>query len=144
MFSTIVVGTDGSVTADAAVALALDVARQNNAELHLVNAYKSSSGAVAGGTGVASGGDPVYQAVSKSASETMLAEVAELAPGLRVKVHAVPGGAADVLVRVATEVGADLIVVGSKGMQGARRMIGSVPNSVAHNAPCHVLIAKTA
>ena len=43
---------------------------------------------------------------------------------------------------MADEVGADLIVVGSKGMQGTRRILGSVPNSVAHKAGCHVLIAK--
>jgi nucleotide-binding universal stress UspA family protein len=48
------------------------------------------------------------------------------------------------MISVAEGVGADLIVVGSKGMKGARRIIGSVPNSVAHRAPCHVLVAKTA
>jgi nucleotide-binding universal stress UspA family protein len=47
------------------------------------------------------------------------------------------------LISVAESVGADLIVVGSKGMKGARRVIGSVPNSVAHRSPCHVMIAKT-
>jgi nucleotide-binding universal stress UspA family protein len=48
-----------------------------------------------------------------------------------------------VIVRLADEVGADLIVVGSKGMQGTRRILGSVPNSVAHKAGCNVLVAKT-
>ena len=53
------------------------------------------------------------------------------------------GSPAAVIVRRADELGADLIVVGSKGMQGTRRILGSVPNGVAHNASCHVLIAKT-
>ena len=44
---------------------------------------------------------------------------------------------------VAVEEGADLIVVGSKGMQGARRVLGSVPNKISHHAPCDVLIVNT-
>jgi nucleotide-binding universal stress UspA family protein len=44
---------------------------------------------------------------------------------------------------VATQVKADVIVVGNKGMTGLRRVLGSVPNSVAHQAPCAVLIAFT-
>ena len=54
-----------------------------------------------------------------------------------------PGDPADTLLTVADEVHADLIVVGNKGMQGARRILGSVPNSVAHGAPCSVLIVDT-
>ncbi len=143
MFSTIVVGTDGSDTAALAVGMATDLARQNGAELHLVNAYRPSSAGVAGGNAAASGSDPVYRAVSKSASESMLAEMAAQTEGLTVKVHSESGPPAEAIVRAAEQVGADLIVVGSKGMRGARRVIGSVPNSVAHNAPCNVLIAKT-
>jgi nucleotide-binding universal stress UspA family protein len=60
-----------------------------------------------------------------------------------VRTHAIIGAPADVMIDLATEIGADLIVVGSKGMRGARRMIGSVPNSVAPSAPCDVLVAKT-
>ena len=47
------------------------------------------------------------------------------------------------LIADAAEVEADLIVVGNKGMTGVRRVLGSVPNSVAHSAPCSVLIAFT-
>jgi len=57
--------------------------------------------------------------------------------------HALPGSAADVLCDVAASVTADLIVVGNRGMTGARRMLGSVPNSVTHHAPCAVLILPT-
>jgi nucleotide-binding universal stress UspA family protein len=57
--------------------------------------------------------------------------------------HVACGSPADVLTELASKVGADLIVVGSKGMQGSRRLIGSIPNSVAHEAMCSVLIAKT-
>ena len=57
--------------------------------------------------------------------------------------HALPGDPAKALLTVANEVGADLIVVGNKGMRGAGRILGSVPNAVAHKAPCSVLIVNT-
>ena len=145
MLSRIVVGTDGSDTASAAVTLALELARANGATLHLVTAYKDPSTTVAvahaGAVAVADVGINLLEV--KAACEEILAEAAKRAEGVPVETHAVAGGAADAMVSVAEGVGADLIVVGSKGMQGARRLIGSVPNSVAHRAPCHVLIAKT-
>jgi nucleotide-binding universal stress UspA family protein len=55
----------------------------------------------------------------------------------------VSGSAADAILDTALAVDADLVVVGSQGMQGARRVLGSVPNSVAHGASCAVLIVKT-
>jgi nucleotide-binding universal stress UspA family protein len=63
--------------------------------------------------------------------------------GIEVTEHQVAGSAADALCDVAANVNADLIVVGSRGMTGARRVLGSVPNSVAHNATCSVLIVQT-
>ncbi len=141
MFSNIVVGTDGSDTATAAVQMAVQIARQNGAKLHLVSAFRSPSGVAGGGVSVAdsTGGD----AYLKLAAEKMLEGVAGGVEDLDVEVHSASGAPASVIVRFADELGADLIVVGSKGMQGTRRIIGSVPNSVAHNAGCHVLIAKT-
>jgi nucleotide-binding universal stress UspA family protein len=59
------------------------------------------------------------------------------------EVHAATGDPAEAIVRVATRIGADLIIVGNKGMRGARRVLGSVPNSIAHQAPCSVLIVDT-
>ena len=146
MFENIVVGTDGSETAAMAVTVAAELARQHNSVLHLVNAYKVPSGGMAVvGAGTMVAADPLLSSAAlKEASEKLLAEAAQQVGGAKVEVHAVVGSPADVVITVAHEVGADLIVVGSKGMKGARRMIGSVPNSVAHNAPCHVLVAKTA
>ena len=65
------------------------------------------------------------------------------AAGLDATPHAVADQAPDAILNTASSVGADLIVVGSKGMRGARRVLGSVPNSVAHGADCAVLIVKT-
>jgi nucleotide-binding universal stress UspA family protein len=143
MFSTIVVGTDGSDTASTAVDLAIQIARQNSAQLHLVAAV-TSQGGVASPIGGVGGGDPSSGAAHRHvAAQHMLDEVAGGIEGLEVHTHVASGAPADVIVQTADEVGADLIVVGSKGMQGARRILGSVPNSVAHNSGCHVLIAKT-
>jgi nucleotide-binding universal stress UspA family protein len=59
------------------------------------------------------------------------------------EVHAPKGDAADSLIAAAKEHDADLIVLGSRGMRGARRVLGSVPNKVSHHAPCDVLIVQT-
>jgi nucleotide-binding universal stress UspA family protein len=54
------------------------------------------------------------------------------------------GSPADVLIAVADEAGADLIVIGNRGMSGPRRfMIGNVPNKVSHHSPKDLLIVKT-
>lgn len=141
MFSNIVVGTDGSDTAKVAVSLAADLAKLHNAVLHLVNASNmpaSGLGAqLAGATGVAD------QAVGAEVSKNVLAEAAREAKGANVETHASVGDPADVVISVAEKVGADLIVVGSKGMHGIRRVIGSIPNTIAHQSPCNVLIVKT-
>jgi nucleotide-binding universal stress UspA family protein len=143
VFSVIVVGTDGSETAAEAVSLAVQMAREHHAKLHLVVGVHSPP-AVAVPSGGASISDPSGGAQLRHAAQRMLENVAEGVDGLDVEIHTDVGSPADVIVAVADRVGADLIVVGSKGMRGTRRILGSVPNSVAHKAGCHVLIAKTA
>lgn len=146
MFSNIVVGTDGSDTAKLAVSVATELAKQHGAVLHLVNAYKVPSvgpGLVQAGT-VGVFDETMSAEALKSASMDVLAEAAKATGDVKVESHSRRGNAADAVIGVAKDVGADVIVVGSKGMRGARRMIGSVPNSIAHRAPCHVMVAKTA
>jgi nucleotide-binding universal stress UspA family protein len=64
--------------------------------------------------------------------------------GVEVVTHAREGDPADAILDVAEEQGADLIVVGNKGMTGAKRfLLGSVPNKVSHHAPCSVMIIRT-
>ena len=79
--------------------------------------------------------------------EATLEEAAEGAARRRacdVKTHAREGDPADAILDVAEEQGADLIVVGNKGMTGAKRfLLGSVPNKVSHHAPCTVMIIRT-
>ena len=141
MFSNIVVGSDGSDTAAVAVALAVDLARQHGATLHVVTAFRAP-GAVGGG-GISAGDPSAGEGLYQHAAEKMLAELAAGIEGIGVETHVGSGSPASVIVDYADEIGADIIVVGSKGMQGKRRVLGSVPNTVAHNAACHVLVAKT-
>ena len=64
--------------------------------------------------------------------------------GVAAGTHARQGDPADAILDVAEESGADLVVVGNKGMTGAKRfLLGSVPNKVSHHAPCSVLIIRT-
>ena len=63
--------------------------------------------------------------------------------GVKVEAHIAPGGAAEALIEVAEQQNADLIIVGNRGMKGKRRLLGSVPNSIAHHAPCSVMIVST-
>jgi nucleotide-binding universal stress UspA family protein len=146
MYKVLVVGTDGSETADRAVDAAAEIARSWGSELHIVTATRPprSSAALAATTGaplVDSGvGAAMLEEAAKNVTEAAMRKYGE---GLAVEAHAAQGNADDVLLSTAADVGADLIVVGSKGMRGARRYLGSVPNSVAHGAHCAVLIVKT-
>jgi nucleotide-binding universal stress UspA family protein len=148
MFKQIVVGTDGSGTATEAVRRAATLAQTYDARLHLVTAYRSAPavtdfGMV--GAGIVADAPALNDEIRKDAEEMLRATVARLGVDAdRVEVHVRAGDAADVLLDVAEEEGADLIVVGNKGMTGARRfLLGSVPNKVAHHATCNVLIAST-
>ena len=151
MYRKIVVGTDGSATAAEAVRQAADLARLCGATLHVVCAYGSSQTASAmaltgaGMAGVAIDPVSVQQDLHSYANEVLdRATSDQLVEGVDVVRHARSGAASDVLVDVAEEEKADVIVVGNKGMTGARRfLLGSVPNRVAHSAPCNVLIVHT-
>jgi len=139
MFQVVVVGADGSPTAAEAVRRATALAQVSDGHLHIVSAYASQqyrSSATAEFAKSLESGD---------VAESLLADLASRArrTGIEVTVHAKTSAPADAICEVAKEVGADVIIVGNKGMQGARRVLGSVPNSVAHQAPCSVLIAST-
>jgi nucleotide-binding universal stress UspA family protein len=143
MYSTIVVGTDGSETATRAVHAAADLARAHRASLHLVTAYRVRAGSVAVPmAGAAAADSGVGGAVSQKVGEDMLAALAGELGDVVADTHVAAGDPATVVIDAATAAGADLIVVGSKGMH--RKVLGSVPNSIAHDAPCDVLIVKTA
>lgn len=143
MSDTIVVGTDGSDTAQQAVAEAVRLAKALDAELHVVTAFEPVRGARLGGApeGVTKFYGPLTNDLARSTIDDAAARIR--AAGVTVEEHMVQKGAADALLDVAKDVGASMIVVGSKGMSGARRILGSVPNKVSHEATCNVLIVAT-
>ncbi len=145
MFRSIVVGTDGSSRSRQAVAMAAGLARTHGATLHLVRAFRPSLQTAALGAepmmAMAATTDAELHEQVEADLQRMAGEIK--ADGVDVQVYACPQSAASAIVAIAGNQGADLIVVGSKGMQGARRVLGSVPNSVAHQADCAVLIVPT-
>ena len=140
------VGTDGSETAQRAVAAAGDLARLAGASLEIVCAYEPVRTARLSGDMYAVPADLQWLVNPREEVDATLAEAAQrLADtGLAVRTYAWEGDPADAILDVAVVQGADLIVVGNKGMTGARRfLLGSVPNRVSHHAPCSVLIIRT-
>jgi nucleotide-binding universal stress UspA family protein len=144
MVSTVAVGTDGTARAAEAVRFAIDLAKQYQARLVAISCYrplhdqrfkKEREGAPA---------DVQWSINPNQQVDEILAGVEShaQAAGLKVTTIASQGDPADVLVKHATEERADVLVVGNKGMQ--RRLLGSVPNSVTHKAPCTVVVVKTA
>ena len=146
MFSSIVVGTDGSETAHKAVQQATDLAKQVGASVSLVSAFEPVSNQRLREESREVPKDMEWMVNPREDVEATLKDAAEKVDGAGVKVEtfAREGDAADAILDIAEEQHADLIVVGNKGMTGAKRfLLGSVPNKVSHHAPCSVLIIRT-
>ena len=141
MVSKIAVGIDGSATASKAVEMAAEIAQRFGAELVLLSVLHDASAGTADQEvdtaeleWASNPSARVQQAVSATRERLT-------STGVKTSALADQGNPGEVLVRLAEECGADLLVVGNKGMQ--RRVLGSVPNTVAHKAPCSVLVVKT-
>jgi nucleotide-binding universal stress UspA family protein len=142
MFESIVVGTDGSPTAEKAVEQAAEQAEVHKAKVHVVSAYEPGSVRIGGGfeersQWMASPGTTVDSVLERAVGTIRV-------KGVDVESYARKGNAAEAVLDVADECRADLIIVGNKGMKGARRfLLGSVPDKISHHAPCSVLIVRT-
>lgn len=149
MYANIVVGTDGSDTAKIAVQHAMALAQAGGGTLHVVHAFQNVSlgmAAVAAGSGgPAVDLDRLNVGLQEHGAAVVAAVLADAeAGGVRAETHVVSGDPADALLGVADQVGADLIVVGNRGMSGVKRfMLGSVPNRISHHCPCNLLIVNT-
>jgi nucleotide-binding universal stress UspA family protein len=146
VFTRIVVGTDGSDTAAEAVRQAVDLAKLAGASLSIVSAYEPVSKARVEGEKLDAPADVQYEIGPREDVNLVLDAAAASArkEGVDVQTHPVEDDPADAILNVAEETEADLIVVGNKGMTGARRfLLGSVPNNVSHHAPCSVIIVRT-
>ena len=146
MFDRIVVGTDGSETATEAVKTAIELAKLSKGKLEIVSAYapipqdrlKQEVEGISGDVShVVNPREDVQFILDNAAAEAKKAKV-------DVVTHPREGDPADAILDVAEENGADLVLIGNKGMTGARRfLLGSVPNKISHHAPCDVWIVKT-
>jgi len=146
MFASIVVGTDGSQTAQEAVRQAADLADRVGARLGIVCAYEPVSSARLREDAQQIPADLQWIVNPREDVDATLRAAAAIAKeaGVESESYARQGDPADAILDVAEERGADLIVVGNKGMTGAKRfLLGSVPNKVSHHAPCSVLIIRT-
>ena len=134
-----VVGTDGSETAGEAVRQAAELAKSIGAKVHLVSAYEPVPEGRLREERQEVPGDLQWMAETLESAATSLRDA-----GVDVETHAREGDPADAILDVAEEENSDLIVVGNKGMTGAKRfLLGSVPNKVSHHAPCSVMIIRT-
>ena len=147
MFTSILAGTDGSETAETALRRATELAAGLGARLGIVSAYEPVSDPRVRGEQVVAPMD-VQWAINPHEDVLELLEQARRAAAAagveQVQTFARQGDAADAIIDIAEEQRCDLIVVGNKGMTGAKRfLLGSVPNKVSHHAPCSVLIVRT-
>ncbi len=139
MFEVVVVGADASETSKRAVDAASEIAKKFGGALHIVTAYDPKSYEV-------KNVPAEFRSVNNESEVDAMLQVHSFIAakhGLKAVLHKETGDPADVIVDTATKVGADLVVVGNRGMRGVRRVLGSVPNTVAHGAPCSVAIIDT-
>lgn len=145
----ILVGTDLSTEAEVAVAHAVDRARRDGAEvvLVMVDAVPELPAGVTPGSRAAARAEVYKQLLDNrlTADRRELADLRQrwLGQGAEISELVVDGFPDDRLPAVAAETGTDLIVVGSHGRTGLKRIvIGSVAERTARLAPCSVLIAR--
>jgi nucleotide-binding universal stress UspA family protein len=143
MVQTVAVGTNGSGTADKAVEFAIDLAARYGARIVFISAYTPVPEARLARERAQAPEDFQWTINPAEDVEATLRACEERAEerGLKWASESREGDAAKVLVELAGSNDADVLVIGNKGMK--RKVLGSVPNSVSHNAPCSVLIVKT-
>jgi nucleotide-binding universal stress UspA family protein len=138
MISTVAVGTDGTETAAEALRMASEVARRFDAKIVLLSAFDESKS----GNAARDREDQWSFSPAARLREQLTRAQEDLnRSGLEASVMIGEGDPGEVLVRLAEDCAADVLVVGNKGMQ--RRVLGSVPNTVTHKAPCSVIVVKT-
>jgi nucleotide-binding universal stress UspA family protein len=145
MIESMLVATDGSDTARLAVDSAAELASATGSRVYVVTAYRPLHAKLAAGRAV----DPElsqWHIRSDARADAILEEACSTLRlrGVEAEPHARSGDPAEVILDLAEELGAELIVVGNKGLSGARRfLLGSVPSKISHHAPCDVWIVHT-
>jgi nucleotide-binding universal stress UspA family protein len=142
MYQRIVVGTDGSESAGRAVRHALRLAKVTGGTVHVVTAWQPMPALALSGQMSPAAPMPLDDGAWVDELHRTVKDQGDVI-GVEVESHSVQGPPAQVLLELAEEVDADLVVVGNAGMHGLRGHLASVPNSVAHKAPCAVLLVPT-
>ena len=146
MYRSIVVGTDGSETAAEAVRQAADLAKSVGAKLHVVSAYQPVPESRLRQERKEAPEEIQWQINPREDVENNLSDAEEKVKqaGVEVETHSREGDPADAILDVAEDENADLVIVGNRGMTGARRfLLGSVPNKISHHSTSSVLIIRT-
>lgn len=141
MFTKILVALDGSDISALAVERAVSLAKQNNAELHLI--YVIETGFISPGPGD-SVRDLVHQRFEKEGEEILKTHAAKAEEsGISAEKHLVVGHAGNTIVETAKELGCDLIIVGSLGKSKLDRLLlGSVSSHVVNYAKTNILVIR--
>lgn len=148
MFSKILVGIDGSRSADKALDYAFDLAGKYSAELLIVTVFDvTSTPLVAQGMVFSPPGTTRYVEELEAFHEKMLSDAVKKAKQLNKKLNVtkklINGRVAEKIVEAANKGQFDLIVVGSRGLGGIKEIfLGSVSDRVADETKCPVLIVK--
>ncbi len=145
-YRNVVVGTDGSPPSLRAVARAAEVAHDSSARLVIVCAYHPSSDREVE-KAQDELGDEAFQVVGSAPAEDTLREAtdrARTAGATEIETVAVLGPPISALIDNADKHSADLLVVGSRGLNTLKgRILGSVPSEVSRLAECDVLVVRT-
>jgi nucleotide-binding universal stress UspA family protein len=139
MFDVVLVGADDSPTARRAIEAAAEIVAMSGGTLHILSAYEPKA--------LSDGFLPAeFKNLNKDGEIDALLQVLSFitkSKGINPVLHAMTGDPADALIKTADELGADLVVVGNRGMKGVRRVLGSVPNKVAYGVNCSVIVVDT-
>ena len=144
----ILLATDSSEEAELALSTAVDLANTTNSQLHVVTvgpwnpdpSYASHEASLRWETY-----EQASEAIGKEAQEILDNQVRKIEEGGGTvqEAHLRRGRKDEEIVRVAEEIGAGLIVMGSRGLGGVRRaLMGSVSDSVIRHAHCPVLVVR--
>ena len=142
MFHKVLVATGGSPWSDTAVQYAIGLAKDYGLDLVILHVITDTPPYFIAEAGTSM--DQVLEG-NEEAGRRILEEAVQwaAAAGLQCDTELAWGRVPEVICRVASEAECDLIVVGSRGLTGFKRlMLGSISNAVAAKAPCPVLVVK--
>lgn len=139
MANLILVGVDGSDTSITASRRAAELAAALDSKLYVLTAFHSTETQwyQEGSDTITVNPADSAEAIANRAADELRSIAGDVEAGI---MYEKPG---DALLAEANRLEASLIVVGNRNMQGVKRVLGSVANTVSHNAPCDVYIVKT-